>query len=503
MILGCSFVSCNEKHKNIPVSLDSFANLVEPGYTVGAASFAENLKHVVLADKDLSTMDVFARRYYLNGGQPLWVTQTGVSGKADSVLAYIGKVGEMGFERERFGYTQMRLDLQALRNLDFKDASASLVSARLEYSLTKSFLRYCIGQRFGFMNPHKVFNRLDALDSASVHVRFRPLYGVKLNAADGTFIEKALQTVHYDDSVASFLAESKPSNPVYYTFLKAFGKEKSQTGRLKLMCNMERCRWDQGVYPQQFRKYVWVNIPSLSLQAVDETQVLDMRICCGRLETKTPVLNSYIKRMDFNPQWIIPKSIIRKSVLQHAGDNAYFDSHNYYIRERKTGKTIDPTVATGSMLCSNDYMVIQRGGKGNALGRVIFRFDNDFSIYLHDTSNAGAFLHRSRAVSHGCIRVEKPFDLAVFMLDCKDERLINKMKYSMTAEYDTRPCGDGGNGGQVNRKTMQGSQAVNPEIPIFIAYYTIYPDSHGRLVEFPDIYGYDAVMLDGIKSFMR
>ena len=191
MILGCSFVSCNEKQKNIPVSLDSFANLVEPGYTVGAASFAENLKHVVLADKDLSTMDVFARRYYLNGGQPLWVTQTGVSGKADSVLAYIGKVGEMGFERECFGYTQIRQDLQALRILDFKDASASLVSARLEYSLTKSFLRYCIGQRFGFMNPHRVFNRLDALDSASVHVRFRPLYGVKLNAADGTFIEKA------------------------------------------------------------------------------------------------------------------------------------------------------------------------------------------------------------------------------------------------------------------------------------------------------------------------
>ena len=103
-----------------------------------------------------------------------------------------------------------------------------------------------------------------------------------------------------------------------------------------------------------------------------------MRICLGSLETKTPVLNSHIKRMDFNPQWIIPKSIIRKSVCHHAGDNAYFDNRNYFIRERKTEKTVDPSVATGSMLCSNDYMVIQRGGKGNALGRVIFRFDNDY-----------------------------------------------------------------------------------------------------------------------------
>ena len=248
---------------------------------------------------------------------------------------------------------------------------------------------------------------------------------------------------------------------------------------------------------------MWVNIPSLSLQAIDEGQVLDMRICLGSLETKTPVLNSHIKRMDFNPQWIIPKSIIRKSVCHHAGDNAYFDNRNYFIRERKTGKTVDPSVATGSMLCSNVYMVIQRGGKGNALGRVIFRFDNDYSIYLHDTSSTGAFSHKNRAVSHGCIRVEKPFELAVFMLADKNERLIDRMKYSMTADYDTRPHENEGNAVPTDRKKMLRSQSVTPEIPVFIAYYTLYPDIHGRLVEFPDIYGYDSVVLDGIKSFMQ
>lgn len=503
IILGCSFVSCKEKQKNISVSLDSFANLVESDYTIDAESFGENIRHVVLADRNRSSIDVFVRRYYLDGGQPLWVTQAGVSGKADSVLACIGKVGVMGFSRESFGYTQIRHDLRALRNLDFQGENASLVSARLEYNLTKAFLRYGIGQRFGFMNPREVFNRLDALDTTSVHTGFRSLYGVKLKIAGKDFVGRALRTVHNDDSVAVFLAESKPSNLVYYRLLEALGTAKSRSERQKILCNMERCRWSQDVYPQQFRKYVWVNIPSLSLQAIDEGQVLYMRICLGSLETKTPVLNSHIKRMDFNPQWIIPKSIIRKSVCHHAGDNAYFDNRNYFIRERKTGKTVDPSVATGSMLCSNDYMVIQRGGKGNALGRVIFRFDNDYSIYLHDTSSTGAFSHKNRAVSHGCIRVEKPFELAVFMLADKNERLIDRMKYSMTADYDTRPHENEGNAVPTDRKKMLRSQSVTPEIPVFIAYYTLYPDIHGRLVEFPDIYGYDSVVLDGIKSFMQ
>jgi L,D-transpeptidase YcbB len=329
------------------------------------------------------------------------------------------------------------------------------------------------------------------------------LYGVRLKVANKTFFKKALHMVCDDDSVASFLAESKPSNPVYYKLLEALKSTTSWQKRQKLLCNMERCRWNQGFYPQQFNKYVWVNIPSLSLQAIDNEQILDMRICLGSLETKTPLINSYIKRIDFNPQWIIPKSIIKKSVCQHAGDNAYFDNHNYFIRERKTGKIISPSAVTCDMLCSSDYLVIQHGGKGNALGRVIFRFDNDFSIYLHDTSNPEVFSHRSRTVSHGCVRVEKPFELAVFMLADKDNELIDKMRYSITTEYDANSAGNDGDADKIDRQKMLRSLDVTPEIPIFIAYYTLYPDSYGHLTEFPDIYGYDSVVLDGIRNFIR
>lgn len=186
----------------------------------------------------------------------------------------------------------------------------------------------------------------------------------------------------------------------------------------------------------------------------------------------------------------------------HAGSRAYFDSHNYFIRERKTGNSVDPSMVSGEMLMSRDYMVVQRGGIGNALGRVIFRFDNNFSIFMHDTSNPDVFSRSDRSVSHGCIRVEKPFDLAVFMLKDKDERLMEKMRYSMTVNYDTRVNAEEKNTQQIDNGMMVRSLAVKPEIPLFITYYTMYPDSQGNIVSYPDIYGYDAVIYDKISRFL-
>ena len=202
--------------------------------------------------------------------------------------------------------------------------------------------------------------------------------------------------------------------------------------------------------------------------------------------------------MDFNPQWIIPKSIIKKSVKHHAGDVGYFESRDYFIRQRSTGKEISPAAVTGDMLMSSDYMVIQRGGEGNSLGRIIFRFDNDYSIYMHDTSNRSVFARGDRSVSHGCIRVEKPYELACFMLADKDERLMQRIKYSMTVKYGRHRTGEDD---PIDRKMMLHSQKVEPQVPIFITYYTLYPDATGTLVGHNDIYGFDPVIYNRIQKY--
>lgn len=76
------------------------------------------------------------------------------------------------------------------------------------------------------------------------------------------------------------------------------------------------------------------------------------------------------------------------------------------MTEKKTGEVIDLSDVTKEMLLSNDYRVIQEGGSGNSLGRVIFRFNNNFSVFLHDTSSPNVFTRTDRRASHGCIRVE-------------------------------------------------------------------------------------------------
>lgn len=507
LLVACLFCSCDEKKVNLCVSLDSFADMADERFRVDEGLIADDIRRVALADSDRETADIHARRHYLGGGRLVWITRYGVSDKADSLVAAIATVDSFGFSPDRFCRSALVSDLRRARNLDFdarKDSRNNInrVYARLEYNLTKAFLRYCEGMRFGFVNPTDVFNRLDVRDSDSVRVSYRTLYDVPTTRPGKQFVAKAFGVMASDAStVAAFLKASQPENPLYRVFLKRLSMPLSAAERRRVLCNLERSRWRHGDYPQNHKKYVIVNIPSLHLDAVDGNSRMTMRIGLGSLETKTPLLTSRVKRMDFNPQWIIPKSIVKKSVRQHAGSRGYFESRDYFIQQRSTGKEVDPAAVTPDMLMSPDYLVIQRGGEGNALGRIIFRFDNDFSIFMHDTSNRSVFARGDRSVSHGCIRVERPYDLAVFMLADKDEQLMAKMKYSMTVKYGRHRTDDDDAANPIDRKMLIRSQAVDPQVPLFITYYTLYPDASGDLIAYDDIYSFDPVIYSRIQKY--
>ena len=508
LLLVGVFSSCQEKEFRIPITLESFADMADVKYRVDADLLSESLRHVVLADTDRETPDIQARRHYLDGGQLVWVTRNGISSKADTLLTYLATVDSIGFSSEKFCYSSLSSDLQRARDLDFdsdKDSRNNInkVYARLEYRLTKAFLRYVEGMRFGFVNPYDAFNRLDVRDSSGVYTSYRSLYDVPTKRPDAKFVSEAFAVMAGNDkAVGTFLAASRPENPLYHVFYKRLHESLSTAERCLVLCNMERSRWRHGNYPQQHKKYVLVNVPSLYLVATDGDEHISMRIALGSLKTKTPLLTSKIKRMDFNPQWIIPKSIIKNSVRHNAGNTAYFDSHDYFIRQRSTGREVDPATVTGDMLMSSDYLVIQRGGEGNSLGRIIFRFDNDYSIYMHDTSNRNVFSHTNRCVSHGCIRVEKPYDLAVFMLADKDESMMKKIDYSMTVKYGRHRTDDDDVNSPINRRMMLRSLKVEPQVPVFITYYTLYPDTNGTLVRYDDIYGFDHVIYQRIQKYM-
>ncbi|MBM6993704.1 MAG: L,D-transpeptidase family protein [Prevotella sp.] len=505
--------SCHEKtmNPNLRLSLADYEKLDTFAYTLNSHRIREEIDSLRRNDEDSMFADVSTRSYYVNNGSFVWISRKGVDARADSLVACLQGVEEMGFSRTKFQLNQIEPDLQRIKTLDFDESDNRInkVAARLEYNLTKAFLRYAIGQKFGFINPASVFNHLDALDQDSDRKAYRTLFDLKIPHADRQFVELALHKVHVD-SVGFFLRETAPSSNLYHTLLKLLHTPQAdQLGRSRVLVNMERSRWRLPDVPQAHQKYVLVNIPSFHLQAVNGDEILNMRIAFGSFENKTPLMISQVKRMDINPQWIIPKSIVRKSILPQVGNSLYFHKHQYFVRHRRTGKLVPLHLVSRDMLLGGDYLVAQRGGEGNALGRIIFRFDNNLSIYLHDTSSRDVFGRSNRDVSHGCVRVEKPYDLAVFLLADKDERLLDKISYSMNA--DVSPLGIPKSEltekmrevlDTLQRKRLIGQVEVKPRVPIFIFYFTLYPGQDGTIASYDDVYGYDPVIYKVLKNYI-
>ena len=483
-------------------TLSTYQAYSQAEYQISSSNLLKNVARMASEDEGSLDADRHARSYYGNGGKCLWVKRYGVSHQADTLLSFLRTVSEMGFSPHVFRLADIEHDMQCLRQLDVSSSSSGInaIMARLEYNLTKAYLRYAVGQRYGFTNPEVMFNRLDQRDhdSTSTCVVYRRLYDVPIERPNNVFFLSVLRQVTVD-SLGMFLREIQPVNEVYYTLLAQLRKQPVHGEDLvRLLCNMERCRWRQNDYPQNHQKYVFVNLPAYHLWAFDGDSVLEMHVGCGTQKTKTPLLNSAIKRMEINPQWIIPHSILKTDVIQHAGDSAYFARHHYFIRNRKTGEKMDVRSVSSSMLLSGSYSVIQEGGAGNSLGRVVFRFDNNFSVFLHDTSTRAFFGRDNRGVSHGCVRVEKPFELAVFLLKEKNESLIDKIRYSMSVDLGEKNSEHR----RIDYSRLIRVKYVEPNVPLFISYYTLYPDPAGRLMTYPDIYGYDSVMFPYLKKFL-
>lgn len=501
-------ISCGPTQQKQPVTRDSFADMTLDGFHISEKRIRSYIADLMYEDHDRQAADLKVKDYYKNAGPFLWIGRDGVAHCADSVLKYVARVKEMGFSLHRFRLDAIQRDKQTIDSLNLGDENINRVLARLEYNLTKAYLCYCIGQRFGYTSPKRIFNRLDVRDSDSVHKTYNVLFDVPVKTPSHHFVLQAFNKVRHD-SVGWFLRQSVPHDPLYARLQAMLGQHTSAAERKRILCNMERCRWSVDDSRYKHKKYVLLNVPSQELDAIDGDNMLSMRVVCGSQKTKTPLLQSYISRIELNPQWIIPKSIVKKSVAQHAGDAGYFERHRYFIQERKTGKQVNPTVATPAMLLGNEYLVIQRGGKGNALGRMVFRFKNNFSVYLHDTSNPGLFSANDRLASHGCVRVQRPYDLAAFLLGDKDEALLDKIKYSFTVDFPepSKSNNDEEDNGAVPTVKVDKARLVRwvtltPQVPLYITYYTLFNTANGQLRSYPDIYGYDNALYETLKLYL-
>lgn len=502
--------SCNDSRPTTvsQMALGDFSSLKSEYYALSSRQIRETLEHILRADGDASTADLCAKDYYLSGQPFVWIDHSGVDGRADTLLAELHRrVTDMGFTERSFCVPQIESDLQRMRNLDFDsgDNNASHVAARLEYRLTKAYLRYVLGQRFGFTNPVRVLNHLDArdIDSLGRPKGFRNLFDVDMEHPGKYYEYAALRKVR-NDSLGAYLAEVLPTDETYLQMKQMLSTADAEQ-RTRLLVNMDRRRWREHNRIGSASKYIVVNVAAYHLWAVSPDSIMDMRAACGAQKTKTPLLTSEITHMEVNPQWLIPHSIIKNDIARHAGDSAYFARHRYYIADRKTGQHMAVGSVSSGQLLSGNYRVGQEGGQGNALGRIVFRFPNNFSVFLHDTSSPGVFQRDDRGVSHGCVRVQRPFDLACFLFNERpDEWTLDKFRISM----GMRPETDKGRRYVANlepgaKPQLIRWQGVSPRVPLYITYYTLFPVPGGQLTVYPDVYGYDKVLAGALATFRK
>ena len=433
-----------------------------------------------------------------------WVSAYGMDERAEVFLNWLADVEAQGLKRSTFMADEIAEDLAAFRKLKPDSCTQSEVCelmGRLEYRLSRAYIRYVYGQRYGYVRPEKVFNNVLG---ASRQDAYRNIYDIPFErATDSLFVEAVYKLENVDD-MSDFLSQIQPTDSMFFRMCREYKramdageKQRSELARL----NVERFRW-RYERPGNTGKYIFVNIPSYELLAKDNEagRTLQMKICCGKSDHRTPLLNSRINRLELNPYWNVPSSIICNEVAPaHTGDSGYFARNRMVAINHSTGAVVSAASLTAAQWRSGKFGLRQERGAGNSLGRMIFRFPNRFSVYLHDTNSRGAFERDVRAVSHGCVRLEHPLDLAVFLMDNPSDLLIDKIRVAI----DKSPLTDEGRSYQAKTipENYMKSYSYDPSVPVYINYYTLYPNEEGKFREYSDVYKYDGPLKKALDEF--
>ena len=242
----------------------------------------------------------------------------------------------------------------------------------------------------------------------------------------------------------------------------------------QIQLTLERWRWG----PLSFaRPPIVVNIPEYRLRALDNRYEpeLEMKVVVGgAYRRQTPVFTNDMTHVIFRPYWNVPLSIQRAELVPKiVKDPSYVAENDYEIASAR-GNVIDSPISGDVLdqLRSGKLAIRQRPGSKNALGFVKFMFPNEYNVYLHGTPAKALFAKSRRDFSHGCIRVEKPEELAAWVLRGLPEWTPERIR---EAESGARTL-------QVNLKQS---------IPVLIVYGTAVARENGEVHFYDDIYGHD------------
>ncbi len=253
--------------------------------------------------------------------------------------------------------------------------------------------------------------------------------------------------------------------------------------RLKsVLVAMERLRWMNGA--QMEGRYIWVNLPDFMVRIYDDHKLTFESVTVigqNQGDRKTPEFSDQMAMMVINPTWHVPRSITVKEYLPMMQRNAGAAGH-IKIFDSKGRQVPRSNINFGAYTARTfPYAMKQPPSDGNALGLVKFLFPNKYNIYLHDTPSKSLFSKEVRAFSHGCIRVQKPFELAYALLS----------KQTETPEQDFK---------RVLNTGKETTVKLEQKVPVHLVYFTAWPSVSGRMEYRRDVYGRDAALWAALEK---
>lgn len=250
----------------------------------------------------------------------------------------------------------------------------------------------------------------------------------------------------------------------------------------QLQVNMERWRWMPASLGD---RYILVNVPEFHMRLIEGGRTaLEMRVVVGKDQSRTPAFSDRMTYLELNPAWNVPGSIVAEEILPALQKNpSYLASHNMDVVR---GWGDDEEVVDASMIHqigpgSSEYRVRQRPGADNPLGQVKFMFPNEHDIYLHDTPADHLFDRAERDFSHGCIRLEKPMELARYLLR-------EDPKWTPEAVRTALASGE------------HASIPLPKPLAVHILYWTAWVDESGTVQFRKDVYGHDAKLAEALAE---
>jgi murein L,D-transpeptidase YcbB/YkuD len=404
-----------------------------------------------------------------------WIPNQLFTGGTDTLLYYLEKSEEHGIDPSIFHVVEISRALSRLKSKQITDLNeAYQLLAKVEVLSSDALIAYLNILENGIVNPKKLYGRYFV-----GHKRYS--------------LDKAKHLLDSALNVSEVVNHAQPTNSIYRKFQHLLLEgDLNKEERVKVLMTMERLRWMGEDFPD---KYVFVNIPEMKLQmitagAVEQT----MNVCVGETENKafaktgenheTPMMRGVLDRMQVNPVWNIPKSIVKKELLNSVRANpGYLESRNMVVYNLK-GQIVDPYTINWQADSVENFKFKQNPGFDNSLGNIKFIFANPYAIYLHDTPAKQKFKVSNRALSHGCVRVEDPTSLAAFLVNNEKEaeKIATEIKDSVN-----------------NSRWVK----MKEGIPVYLSYYTTWLDEDNKIQQFPDIYGYDERLKVAMKKYLN